>query len=173
MYLITAYFDETTNKILSKYIKRIANETGNTFMTDNNVPPHLTLTALETEDEDEAIDVMRNLEGQFESGKIKIVTIGTLLPYVIYAAPVFNDYLKNQANILNLELSRHSDISENKFYKHNNWMPHITLAKRLSSEQLIKAFAVMTDCFSITNAKIVKIGLSKVNPYRDIYTIEL
>ena len=33
MYLISAYFDQRTTKILQKQIDRIARETGNTFMT--------------------------------------------------------------------------------------------------------------------------------------------
>lgn len=35
MYLISAYFDQRTTKILQKQIDRIARETGNTFMTQN------------------------------------------------------------------------------------------------------------------------------------------
>ena len=42
MYLISAYFDDYTNKILSRYIEKIADFTGNKFMTDNHVPPHIT-----------------------------------------------------------------------------------------------------------------------------------
>ena len=39
MYLISVYFDEQANKNLQRYINIIADKTGNTFMTDNNVPP--------------------------------------------------------------------------------------------------------------------------------------
>ena len=53
MYLISAYFDQRTTKILQKQIDRIARETGNTFMTQNHVPPHLTISAIEA----------RNVEG--------------------------------------------------------------------------------------------------------------
>ena len=47
MYLISAYFDKKTTKILQKYIDRIARETGNIFMTQNHVPPHMTISAIE------------------------------------------------------------------------------------------------------------------------------
>ena len=43
MYLISVYFDDKTNRILQRYIDRIAEETGNRFMTEHNVPPHVTL----------------------------------------------------------------------------------------------------------------------------------
>lgn len=43
MYLITAYFDDKTNAMLQHHIDTIAEATGNTYMTDNHVPPHITL----------------------------------------------------------------------------------------------------------------------------------
>ena len=47
MYLISVYFDDKSNKIISNYINKIAQKTGNTFMTDNHVPPHLTIMSVE------------------------------------------------------------------------------------------------------------------------------
>ena len=41
MYLISAYFDEHVTKGLQRLIDNIAKETGNTYMIENNVPPHL------------------------------------------------------------------------------------------------------------------------------------
>ena len=43
MYLISAYFDENTNKILKHLQQKIADKTGNDFMIRNNVMPHLTI----------------------------------------------------------------------------------------------------------------------------------
>ena len=47
MYLISAYFDEQTNKRINGYITKIAEQTGNTFMIENQVPPHMTISAVE------------------------------------------------------------------------------------------------------------------------------
>lgn len=41
MYLISAYFDEHTAKQLQRFINTISEKTGNTYMTDNNVPPQM------------------------------------------------------------------------------------------------------------------------------------
>ena len=51
MYLISVYFDDKNNKIISNYINKIAQKTGNTFMTDNHVPPHLTIMSVEAREE--------------------------------------------------------------------------------------------------------------------------
>lgn len=42
MYLISIYFDKQTNKTLQWYIDKIAEKTGNHFMIENRVPPHMT-----------------------------------------------------------------------------------------------------------------------------------
>ena len=39
MYLVSIYFDENTNKKLQQYINKVAEQTGNTFMLDEKVPP--------------------------------------------------------------------------------------------------------------------------------------
>ena len=56
MYLVSIYFDEKTNRKIQKYIDQMAAKTGNTFMIDGNVPPHLTISAFETKQEENCID---------------------------------------------------------------------------------------------------------------------
>lgn len=60
MYLISAYFDEHVTKGLQRLIDNIAKETGNTYMIENNVPPHLTISSFETRKPD-------NLKEEFMS----------------------------------------------------------------------------------------------------------
>ena len=48
MYLISLYFDEKTEKHIRRFIKQVAKRTGNTYMIDGNVPPHITIAAFET-----------------------------------------------------------------------------------------------------------------------------
>ena len=58
MYLVSVYFDDKSNKIISDYINKIAQKTGNTFMTDNHVPPHLTIMSVEAREEEKLTEVM-------------------------------------------------------------------------------------------------------------------
>ena len=94
MYLISVYFDDKSNKIISNYINKIAQKTGNTFMTDNDVPPHLTIMSVEAREEKKLTEVMEQLERSLTKGQIQLVSVGVLLPYVLYAAPVLNLYLE-------------------------------------------------------------------------------
>ena len=95
MYLISVYFDDKSNKIISNYINKIAQKTGNTFMTDNHVPPHLTIMSVEAREEKKLTEVMEQLERSLTKGQIQLVSVGVLLPYVLYAAPVLNLYLED------------------------------------------------------------------------------
>ncbi len=70
MYLISVYFDDKSNKIISNYINKIAQKTGNTFMTDNHVPPHLTIMSVEAREEKKLTEVMEQLERSLTKGHI-------------------------------------------------------------------------------------------------------
>ena len=102
MYLISAYFDENTNKILKHLQQKIADKTGNDFMIRNNVMPHLTISAIEARNVDVLIPAFEKVcreklqpleEKGVVNNTINIVSVGQLFPRVIYAAPVFNEYM--------------------------------------------------------------------------------
>ena len=172
MYLVSAYFDNETNKILQGYINKIAAATGNDFMVKNNVPPHLTLSAIEARGVDVLLPAFDSLAGEIKHGEISIITVGQLMPQVIYVAPYLNDYLSNLEQRVFDCLSGIPETTVSNYYKPFSWLPHITLAKTLSREQMLDAVKVMQDFKSI-KAKIVKIGLAKVNPHEDVSEITL
>jgi hypothetical protein len=43
-YAIVLYFDEKTEEIINSLIKKIADKTGNKYMVDNKIPPHITIS---------------------------------------------------------------------------------------------------------------------------------
>lgn len=172
MYLVSAYFDSETNKILQGYINKIAAVTGNDFMVKNNVPPHLTLSAIEARGVDVLLPAFESLAGEIKQGEISIITVGQLMPQVIYVAPYLNDYLSTLEQSVFDCLAGIPETTVSNYYKPFSWLPHITLAKTLTREQMLDAVKVMQDFKSI-RAKIVKIGLAKVNPHEDVSEISL
>lgn len=173
MYLISVYFDDSTNRILQGYIDKIAAVTGNTFMTSNNVPPHMTVSSIEARKAEVLVESFEGLKGKIGAGEIQFVSVGQLLPYVMYATPVLNEYL--------LDLSRETyetfkDIPEtsiSKYYQPLSWLPHVTLGKTLDKEQMRKAFEVLQESFSPFKATVTEIGLAKVNPHEDVVRFKL
>ncbi|MCR4568214.1 MAG: 2'-5' RNA ligase family protein [Pseudobutyrivibrio sp.] len=173
MYLISAYFDENTSNILSKYFEDIAAATGNDFMIANNVPPHMTITSIEARNPKQLIGEFERICSQLSVGDIALPTIGQLLPYVIYVGSVLNEYLQELQEKFYYALKDIPDTSISKYYMPYSWMPHITVGKTLSEGQMLQAFEYMQKSFAPVSGKIVELGLAKTNPHEDLMRIKL
>ncbi len=174
MYLISIYFDDTTNEKIQSYIDTVAKRTGNMYMLEGKVPPHITISSIEakSEQEEEIIRQLENCVKQLEKGKIQWVSVGVFLPYVIYLTPVLNEYLHGISAIVYENLAEIEGIGISKYYRPFQWLPHTTIGKKLSQKELDKAFEVMQNQFVPFSGTVTKIGLAKTNPYRDIVTFE-
>ena len=173
MYLISIYFDDTTDKKLNSMMQNVATATGNTFMQDNHVPPHITVAAVETKHEDVLITRMEELTKQLNCGEIKFVSIGSFKSSVWYVQPILNEYLQDMSVLLANKLSGLDETILSPYYRPYSWLPHCTIAKKLSKEQMQQAFEVMQQEFVPMDAKIKRIGIAKTNPHRDIKVWEL
>ena len=173
MYLISAYFDEKTTKILQKHIDRIAQETGNTFMTENHVPPHMTISAIEARGVEILMPAVNALQGKLESGPVQFVSVGQLLPYVCYATPVLNCYLQALSMRVYEAVKDIPETSVSRYYQPMSWLAHVTLGKTLDKEQMRKAFCVLQESFSPFEGQVTELGLAKVNPHEDVLRLAL
>ncbi|SEK27353.1 2'-5' RNA ligase [Pseudobutyrivibrio ruminis] len=172
MYLISAYFDKNTTEKLQEYICKIAEASGNSFMLDNNVPPHMTLTAIEARNVDVLVPTFENLNNKLHGGDISIISVGQFMPKVIYAAPYLNQYLFNLQQDICEAFAHIPETTISKYYRPLSWLPHITLGKTLTIDQMNEAVKAMCD-FKNIEAQIVRIGLAKVNPHEDVCNIKL
>lgn len=168
MYLVSIYFDEKANRRIQQYINQVAEKSGNRYMLDGNVPPHITISAFESRDEELVIANLQNLFSSLQRGKIQWATVGAFFPYVIYAAPVLNEYLHDLSQRVYDSLSQIEGVSISPFYRPFQWMPHTTIGKKLSKGEMQEAFQVLQNSFGMFEGEVVRIGLAKTNPYRDI-----
>ena len=173
MYLISIYFDDKTNRRIQQYIDKVAERTGNRFMIDGNVPPHITISAFETQDEPAVIEALDSLAGKLQKGSLTWASVGQFFPYVIYMTPVLNAYLHEMAKLIYDTLSDVEGVQVNAHYRPFQWLPHTTIAKKLSKEEMQIAFKVLQNSFGMFEGEVVRIGLAKPNPHRDIATWEL
>ena len=140
-------------------------------MTDNHVPPHLTIMSVEAREEKKLTEVMEQLERSLTKGQIQLVSVGVLLPYVLYAAPVLNLYLED---MIEHDMVKHiPEVRMSRYYQPMQWLPHITLGKKLSKEQMQEAFSVMQELFMPMEVTVAEIGLAKTNPHQDLIRVEL
>lgn len=173
MYLISAYFDEKAQKTMERYMRRIAEKSGNSFMTDNHVPPHLTISSVEARSGELLIPYVEKLRGQLLQGDVQFVSVGMLLPYVLYLTPVLNRYLQDLSQKIFEAVSGIPEVSVSRFYQPMQWLPHATLGKTLTKEQMRTAFEVMQEEFAPFDANVIKLGLAKTNPHEDLWTLAL
>ena len=173
MYLVSIYFDEKTDKKIQQYIDKVAECTGNTFMLDGSVPPHITISAFETQNEKAVIEALERAVARLRQGTLEWGSVGQFFPYVIFLIPVLNEYLHEISAIVNDELSNTNGIKISPYYRPFQWLPHTTIAKKLTKEQMQTAFEVLQNSFGMFEGEVVRIGLAKPNPHHDIATWEL
>lgn len=173
MYLVSIYFDEATNKRIQKYINKVAEKSGNTFMLDGNVPPHITVSAFEMQQEEVVMEKLEYVVKGLQQGTLKWASVGQFFPYVMYIAPVLNEYLHDMSATLYDALVQMDGVKISPYYKPFQWLPHTTIGKTLSNEQMRVAFEVLQNSFGMFEGKVVRIGLAKPNPHRDIKSWEL
>lgn len=168
MYLVSIYFDEETNKTINRYIQQVAKQTGNTFMLDGHVPPHITISAFESLEQEAVLQVLEQSVKRIRGGELQWVSVGTFLPQVIFLQPVLNRYLHQlQEQVYEtIQALGHSKIST--MYQPFQWIPHTTIGKTLTREQMQAAFEVLQNSFAPFEGQVIKIGLAKTNPYTEI-----
>lgn len=173
MYLISIYFDEKTDKHIRSLMKQVAKKTGNTYMVDGNVPPHITTAAFETHNIKAATDAIESAAGKLKKFRIIWASVGTFLPHVIFLAPVLGENLHHMAEVTHDALKEVPSIRLLPNYQPFHWMPHTTIAKKLTPEEMRIAFEVLQNSFGKFEGSVTGIGLAKTSPYTDIKTWEL
>ena len=172
MYLVSVYFDKKTENRIQSYINDVGNSCGNTFMMDHNVPPHITITAFESLHEDLFINAIDAVLSNVTKDKIEWVTVGTF-PTVIFIQPVLNEALHNTSCAIYKSIKDIPDTKVSKYYKPFSWLPHATIAKQLTKDEMRIAFDELSGVFSPFESEVVRIELAKKNPYRVIARWEL
>ena len=75
MYLVSVYFDNTATKRIQTLVEQIAAASGNHYMTEKQVPPHLTLSSIEARSIDVLIPAVKQLENKLRQGTVQFVTV--------------------------------------------------------------------------------------------------
>lgn len=168
MYLVSLYFDDKASRKIQGFINKVAIKSGNNFMIDRKVPPHITIASFQATEENKIIEILDKGIKDIEIGIINWASIGVFKSSVIFLAPILNEYLHNLSVNIYEGISLIENISISKYYLPFQWMPHTTIAKKLIREELILGFEELEKNFNIFSGEITKIALSKTNPYEDI-----
>ena len=140
MYLVSIYFDEKTTSRMQGYITQVAKRSGNPFMIEKNVPPHLTISAFETRSEDQVISLFEETRDMFQSGEIIWCSVGAFFPNVLYLSPVLNTYLQELSEKVYKELLKTADVKVHKCYRPMQWVPHATMERNFLKKRCLQRF---------------------------------
>ncbi len=173
MYLISIYFDEKTDKHIRQFMHQVADASENQYMLEGNVPPHMTISAFEALEEEIVLKTLNQKMTELKSGTLQWASIGQFLPYVLFLSPVLNEYLHSLSVDVYDMIKDMEGINISKFYRPFQWMPHTTVGKKLNPEQMQAGFKVLQKSFGMFSGQVIRIGLAKTNPYRDIASWEL
>ena len=174
MYLVSLYFDEKTNQKIRGFMECAAKKSGNTDMTDKDVPPHITLTAFESAlCEDALIEVLSRVLCGVKQHNLMWVSVGTFFSKTLFLAPVLNEHLLRLSDNVGCALTQCENTELQECYRPFAWFPHTTVARRLSGGEMAEAFAALQKSFSPFEGTIVRIGLSAGSPKRELASWDL
>lgn len=169
MYLVSLYFDEKTNKKIQSYMECVVKYSGNSYMLDKNIPPHITLTAFESRaDVACLVEALDKVISEQNPGLLHWVSVGAFFPKVLYLTPVLNEYLHSLSACVCAELASCNDTEIQFCYRPFGWLPHTTIGKMLSEAEMRAAFEGMQKSFSPFEGTVVKVGLSKTTPKEEL-----
>lgn len=162
MYHISLYFDNKSQGYISKLIKNVAMSSGNTFVYDRKIEPHITIAIIQSQLDKEAyINIneqlkQRILSNTFKCGQIDVCSIGCFKPNVLFLQPIYNDYLIRINQVIS-NILINQKCSE--MYKPTIWLPHISIAKGLNEIQMRSAFSNLYANFNRFDAEVACMGL--------------
>ncbi len=172
-YAITLEFDKETENKIQELIDEVAKVTGCDYMKQSKIPPHVTVSALVSDNEEALLSEMESIAETMEKDFIWFANIGVFNPLVIYLGPVMNEFLQNTCRTVNERLLKYADVGNRGRYLPNQWVPHVGVAVKLTPDALVEAFAIVQEKFSAFGATVERIVLVRAEPYEELKSWEL
>lgn len=163
-YYISLYFDKDTDNWLSDLISQAAQKCHDNVV--KAIPPHITVAMLKAQDSDILGQKIDTIINEFFIQEILIAGIGLFQTKVVYLQPVLNWYLHNISVRINDTFAQEQQ-KDNKYIPYN-WIPHISIAKRLTDTEQIDVIKLLQKEKFPRQAKICYIGLERAKPYKSI-----
>ncbi|MBQ8175644.1 MAG: 2'-5' RNA ligase family protein [Oscillospiraceae bacterium] len=172
-YAVTLEFDKETHNKIQEMIDEVASATGCDYMKQLKIPPHVTVSALVSDNETTLLSEMEDIAASMNKGSVWFANIGVFNPLVIYLGPVINEFLLNTCKTVNERLLQYAEIGNKGNYLPNQWVPHAAIAVKLTPNALKESFAIVQEKFNAFGATAEKIVLARAEPYEELKSWEL
>lgn len=164
MYGLIALFDETTEQLIIEIWNKLKERSISNYAFEvEDRRPHITLASYNDLNLPEFIEQMNSHYFKQSVLEVEFKTMGTFMNSgALFIAPT-------QTNALMGLHSKHHDVfsrfndEPNSLYAPDRWIPHCTLANRLSHDALIEAFAYCVQHLNTIKGDIVEVALIDVS----------
>ena len=172
-YAVTLEFDKETEAKIQEMIDEVARVTGCAYMKLAKIPPHVTVSALVSNNEAALLSEMEQIAKELNKDFVWFANIGVFNPFVIYLGPVMNEFLQNTCQTVNERLLKYAEVGNRGRYLPNQWVPHAAIAVKLTPDALKEAFVIVQERFSAFGAMAERIVLARAEPYEKLKAWEL
>ena len=94
-YAVSLHFTQDVNEIIFDALRAISEMTGNDFMIQNKVPPHITIGAFHgiKDDEERLMQILNEFAGKQRSGRVCFTELGNFNGKVLFLKPEKDAFL--------------------------------------------------------------------------------
>ena len=169
-YAVSLHFPKDASGIISQAVRDIAKATGNNFIIENKIPPHITIDAFHARKEEEArlLQLTEEFAKAQKAGVVHFTQIDNFKGKVLFLKGEKDFFLAQMNKELHSVVLREFESGENGYYLPEIWYPHTTLATRLSQGQFDKAKAVAEKIPLPLEAKALEIGFYQCSPFLEL-----
>ena len=174
-YAVSLHFSQKANEIVISTLQAIADETGNSFMIENKIPPHITIGAFHATREEEAklLQLVEEFSQGQKAGTVQFCEVGNFNGKVLFLKPEKNFFLSEINNALHSLLLPEFEKAENGYYLPDIWFPHTTLATRLNQSQFSAAEKIAKQITLPLEATIDEIAVYQCSPFLELKKYKL
>lgn len=169
-YAVSLHFSQKVNEIVISTLQAIADETGNLFMIENKIPPHITIGAFHAAREEEAklLQLVEGFAQGQKAGTVQFSEVGDFNGKVLFLKPEKNLFLSEINNALHSLLLPEFEKAENGYYLPDIWFPHTTLATRLNQSQFFAAEKIAKQITLPLAAAIEELAIYQCSPFLEL-----
>ncbi|MDE6622054.1 MAG: 2'-5' RNA ligase family protein [Lachnospiraceae bacterium] len=157
-YAVELVFDDESQNIINEFRKLLDNNGVHDEAVKLN---HISIGDYFTSDIEGLKAKVLEFSKQIKPFEITLCSVGSFMTEenVIFLEPVMTEELKSIHKKF-IDLMADFDGELNEYYEIDKWMPHCTIAIRLSDEELFKGFRLLKENIKLPmNVKINKIDL--------------
>ena len=169
-YAVSLHFSQKINDIVISTLQAITDETGNRFMIENKIPPHITIGAFHAAREEEAklLQLVEKFARDQKAGSVQFSEVGNFNDKVLFLKPEKNLFLSQINKDLHTLLLPEFEKAENGYYLPDIWFPHTTLATRLNLSQFSAAEKIAKKISLPLEVPIEELAVYQCSPFLEL-----